>query len=570
MKKFLLLISFILISFQLSAANLYWDYPGNGDPFYSQSIGRAQVNFGLLEPSQYYFDLGKYGIRIKYLGESWGAWDESHGKNGTLYFTEAGTYELQGRVKVDADAGGQNNYYLYTVTRTIYIYDNNAPSTPSNASISSYNNHPKITWSANSEYDLDYYEVYKKDVGSFQLIATTSPRISLNNNYTFITNDLIKNNQTSLIDSIISETRDYNLKYTCKYENKNLTELLRYISDNQGWLIDSRVKFTYDSESRLSGFLYEFWGGDKWIKSLKDTLTYSNNNRVVVQTGLINYSNSWYYNYQITTYYDRSKKIISTESMEYINGVWERASKSKRYYDKNSLEKSRDTWIWVNGDWQIFWKFNFSYDSLQRKEIVTTKVFMNGKWINNSHFYWDYFKHNSLARETRQYWDRSTESWVSLDKINYKYDISTGNLVEVNNQSLINNEWQDSDLATVISFREDYREAVNGSKVKIYYGNGVVSSIDNSNHLNKKNELTNYPNPFNKETKINYSLSETENVKLTVYDLLGQKVTDLVDEIKSAGQYSVLFDASSLASGTYILLLKTDNNITSKKIIYLK
>ncbi|MDG5766186.1 CotH kinase family protein [Balneolales bacterium ANBcel1] len=65
----------------------------------------------------------------------------------------------------------------------------------------------------------------------------------------------------------------------------------------------------------------------------------------------------------------------------------------------------------------------------------------------------------------------------------------------------------------------------------------------------------NYPNPFNPSTTISYELSESSEVQLEVYDILGQRVALLTDEIRSAGTHSVNWDASGLASGVYIMQL---------------
>ena len=80
----------------------------------------------------------------------------------------------------------------------------------------------------------------------------------------------------------------------------------------------------------------------------------------------------------------------------------------------------------------------------------------------------------------------------------------------------------------------------------------------------------NYPNPFNPSTTISYDVSKTDNVKIIIYDILGNYVNTLVDEMKSPGQYSKSFDASKLASGTYIYTLKSGNIILSKKCLLIK
>ena len=80
----------------------------------------------------------------------------------------------------------------------------------------------------------------------------------------------------------------------------------------------------------------------------------------------------------------------------------------------------------------------------------------------------------------------------------------------------------------------------------------------------------NYPNPFNPSTTINYSLPKEGNVKLTVYNSIGCKVTTIVNDHKPAGNYSVQFNAANLASGIYMYRLESGNYSAAKKLIILK
>jgi hypothetical protein len=80
----------------------------------------------------------------------------------------------------------------------------------------------------------------------------------------------------------------------------------------------------------------------------------------------------------------------------------------------------------------------------------------------------------------------------------------------------------------------------------------------------------NYPNPFNPVTTIKYDLPNTSDVSLNIYDILGRKVKELVNEKQQAGRYEVLFNASYLASGVYIYQLVAEKYISSKKMILLK
>ncbi len=82
--------------------------------------------------------------------------------------------------------------------------------------------------------------------------------------------------------------------------------------------------------------------------------------------------------------------------------------------------------------------------------------------------------------------------------------------------------------------------------------------------------VSNYPNPFNPTTVINYQLPAEGFVTIKVYDMLGKEVAELVNENKAAGYYRVSFDASKLASGIYIYSINAGSFNSSKKMILTK
>lgn len=79
----------------------------------------------------------------------------------------------------------------------------------------------------------------------------------------------------------------------------------------------------------------------------------------------------------------------------------------------------------------------------------------------------------------------------------------------------------------------------------------------------------NYPNPFNPTTTISYNVAQRSAVKLTVYDVLGNVVEELVNEVQ-AGPQHVAFDGSNLSSGVYFYKLETANDIITKKMMLMK
>ena len=80
----------------------------------------------------------------------------------------------------------------------------------------------------------------------------------------------------------------------------------------------------------------------------------------------------------------------------------------------------------------------------------------------------------------------------------------------------------------------------------------------------------NYPNPFNPSTMITYSIPKLAKVKLTVYNVLGQKVKTLIDQKQVAGSHKVTFNASKLNSGIYFFTLETGDFKQTMKMTFLK
>ena len=79
-----------------------------------------------------------------------------------------------------------------------------------------------------------------------------------------------------------------------------------------------------------------------------------------------------------------------------------------------------------------------------------------------------------------------------------------------------------------------------------------------------------FPNPFNPSTKIEYELKQSEYIKLSVYNVLGELVEVLEHKYKSPGKYDLIWDASSQTSGIYFIVLATRNYYSTRKIILLK
>ena len=97
------------------------------------------------------------------------------------------------------------------------------------------------------------------------------------------------------------------------------------------------------------------------------------------------------------------------------------------------------------------------------------------------------------------------------------------------------------------------------------------TSIDSANdNVVEFALMQNYPNPFNPTTTIAFTLPESSEIRLTIFDMLGRKVATLADGVVSAGAHTVQFDASQLNSGIYIYRLEAGNLTTTRKMTLIK
>ena len=111
----------------------------------------------------------------------------------------------------------------------------------------------------------------------------------------------------------------------------------------------------------------------------------------------------------------------------------------------------------------------------------------------------------------------------------------------------------------------------------VVYGDTALTGITNLNTgiPDKFSLYQNYPNPFNPTTKIKFDIkkefrNQESEVKLSIYDILGRKIEDLVNEKLQPGSYEITFDGANLPSGIYFYRLTTEGYSDVKKMTLLK
>jgi len=137
-------------------------------------------------------------------------------------------------------------------------------------------------------------------------------------------------------------------------------------------------------------------------------------------------------------------------------------------------------------------------------------------------------------------------------------------------ESRFNGPTNGSDAAYSIAVKPSYPVIYAGGVFANDYGVIGITELSRNGSADFTGLSTNYPNPFNPSTNISYNLAKESFVKISVYDLLGRTVAELVNEKKPEGVHSVTFDASNLNSGVYFYRVETDYASETKKIVLIK
>jgi hypothetical protein len=170
--------------------------------------------------------------------------------------------------------------------------------------------------------------------------------------------------------------------------------------------------------------------------------------------------------------------------------------------------------------------------------------------------------------------DSSYYNWMTHDTLDSFYNSGAEGPVTITSQDFQNINSGDS--VTVyygMAFGESFASVKTGlDSVSARYINLITGIVKNNEVNLPRNYMLNqnYPNPFNPSTTISFSIPVQENVSIKVYNILGKEVATLINEVKTAGSYSVRFDAGKLSSGIYFYKLETPGYRNVRKMILLK
>ncbi len=364
-----------------------------------------------------------------------------------------------------------------------------------------------------------------------------------------------------------------NRRDTYTYDQERLIKILSEYYSNEQWVNSMRQTYTYNENDNVTTYLTEDWNADNtdWVNNRRHTYEYENNKLI---SDIDEYwANKWikYRRYR-TKYNVNGQKDTTFEASWYDNSEW--VDFKRQYYsynDNGNLIFQMDQALNDNLGWDDAYRHTFTYnDTTAMLEREWVEYLYNGVWLNSSqkiYFYNEYSQLTDIINETSSggsYYDYREKISSLYDdnhrlyqKFGYKWDEGA-------------QQWIQYDRILNFKYKNESFTA---------YGYNLVIHYVNPTAINEKGALPNiftlqqnFPNPFNPSTEIAYTIPQTHNVTLKIYDLRGREITTLINNKQNAGKHTVTFDASQyqLPSGVYIYRISSGAYFDIKKMILVK
>ncbi len=328
--------------------------------------------------------------------------------------------------------------------------------------------------------------------------------------------------------------------------NNNLTELLLQTWDGSAWVNSGKYSYAYDGNNNQTELLFQTWDGSAWVNFNKGLLTYDGNNN---QTELLFQTwdgSAWINSYKYSYTYNEDNILIESLGQSWNGSTWVNSGKSLYTYDGNNNLIELLSQTWDGSGWVNAYKQSYTYDGNNNLTEKLGQSWEGSAWVNSSKISYTYDVNNNLTEELTQSWDGS--GWVNNYKFFYNYD-GNNNLTE-----RIQQWWDGSAWVDIIK------------GIYSYILTGIEQFEDEVSTYSLSN---NYPNPFNPSTKIKYSIPQSSNVTIKVFDILGNEIETLVNEEKPVGSYEITWYAANLPSGVYFYTINAGSFIETKKMILL-
>ena len=361
----------------------------------------------------------------------------------------------------------------------------------------------------------------------------------------------IENQETSYI---LSSNRGYNL---LEYENQSWAQTdsswqtsskysYTYDDDHNQttWLAQSwdginlfKYSYTYDDDGNEIESIYKIWNLDnlEWMNIQKSTRTYQDGDWTEMLTQSWD-GNQWINNTKLIFIYEDGYVVEYFQQL-WSESEWEDHYKATVIYENGQVIEAISQ-TWVDFGWQNYIKSIYAYNDNDNMTEFLIQSWNGYNWINSTYYLYTYDIHYNQIENLVQTWDES--EWINWLKTSSTYD-NDNNLIEA-----LTLRWNDTDW-------ENNSRTAN----YIYEENNLDINFDHDIDLSY-NLHASYPNPFNPNTTISFTIPNHEFASIKIYSLNGQLITTLAEGYFNQGSHYLTWNAANTPSGKYFVRMKSN------------
>ncbi len=340
----------------------------------------------------------------------------------------------------------------------------------------------------------------------------------------------------------------------------NLSSVTQENWDENKWTNVKRDEHAYDTNNNLLFLLEKYWNGNEWDNSRRYTYSYDTNNKLTMMVETYWFGGEEKNHLRLIYTYDPAGKLEEILREKFNNETWAKFSRFLYNYDPNNNLSQEKAQAWMNNEWINAFRSTYSYDSENNLQMEIIEEFWSD-WENSSRHQYTYDANGKLSGKLEESW--FSDRWESEWRYKYNYD-TEGKLIFLTIEEHIGSWRAGDNFFDYIGYHKYH-----GSEFRFHYGK-LTDIADETGDIFNYSLSQNYPNPFNPTTTIEFTLPKSGNVELSVYNLLGEEITTLIDGYKTQGNHSINFDGHNLSSGIYFYRITTNKMIITKKMLLMK
>ena len=341
------------------------------------------------------------------------------------------------------------------------------------------------------------------------------------------------------------------------------------------------------TDNGISEWVDQYYDGNNWIDEYKAVFSYSSDRLTISITDYYKESDTWEETGSAEFVFNSDGFPLSAQSSYLYEGMIEDYEELFYYSDNGRIDSA--TFSYSYGEETEFEKIVFEYitaDSIHITYFEEDSIDEEGYFVNrNGNFIEVYEGDEYLERYTNydvtfndflknlyndfyfydvlnEEYDSEAEAWIPYYRIMYSEEGGRVTQMLEDWYDTENEEWMSEyrqdytyENSRITEIAESYydfssEDWVSNYRSLISYGTSV-SNEENVESITEFRLNQNYPNPFNPTTKISFTIPQTGNVQVSVFNVLGRQVSEILNEIKPAGEYTLTFNAQDLPSGIY-------------------